>query len=176
MDYHVIYGCWHRGVLPLFKEPSVFFQTKLPSISAYATQLSWAETQCPSFHHTCAGPQCGLIDFPLQCRRGGLFKHTFGDVLPHRARYPKAITCNTEEKIKRTTAPPRGKEWQLQPSLYQAPEALGWFFCFIVFLNIPHRLKNIYVISLVQESQENFSLKFMLTLLAQTNINNLIEF
>lgn len=67
---------------------------------AYATQLSRAETRCPSFHRTCAGLQSSLIDFPLQCHRGGLYKHTFCDVLPHRARYSKPITSNTEEKMR----------------------------------------------------------------------------
>lgn len=80
----------------------------------YATQLSRVETRCPSFRCTPAGPQSSLIDFPLHCHCGGLFKHTFCDVQPRRARNPQAIMSKRERNITERAAPPRGDQQQLQ--------------------------------------------------------------
>lgn len=53
----VIYGCCRGGMLSLFKEPSVFFQTKPPSISTGAQALRM-RPNCrgwrPDVHHSAA--------------------------------------------------------------------------------------------------------------------------
>lgn len=72
------------------------FQTKLGSISAGVRALCM-RPNCPGLrpnvHHPAVlrlARSPSLIDFPLLCHCGGLFKHTFCDVQPHTARHPKA--------------------------------------------------------------------------------------
>lgn len=73
------------------------FQTKPASISAGAWTLCM-RPNCPrlrpNVHHPATlslAHSPSLIDFPLLCHCGGLFKHTFCDARPHTAWHPKAI-------------------------------------------------------------------------------------
>lgn len=72
------------------------FHTKPPSISARVWPLC-IRPSCPGLrpnvhHPTVLSLACSpsLIDFPLLCHRGGLFKHTFCDVQPRTVWYSKA--------------------------------------------------------------------------------------
>lgn len=89
----VSYQCWHSGGLSLFTQPSLFAtqsQHRSPQVHRhYACDLI-AQRLGPNVHHPATlllahSPR--LIDFPLLCHRGGLFKHTFCDVRPHTARH-----------------------------------------------------------------------------------------
>lgn len=80
------------------------FQTKPASISA-GVQALCMRPNCPGLrpnvHHPAAlllARSASLIDFPLLCHCGGLFKHTFCDVRPHTAWHPKATALSTTRR------------------------------------------------------------------------------
>lgn len=104
----VIYVCWHAG------RPSLFAWT-----SALSGQ-SWHRSRCVYGHYACDPIVQGqdtnvhhavafslarspsLIDFPLLCHCGGLFKHTFCDIRLHTVWYLKLqLKEQTGEEQKR---------------------------------------------------------------------------
>lgn len=109
------------------------FQTKPASISAGVRTLCM-RPNCPGLRPNVHHPTfslartLSLIDFPLLCHCGGLFKHTYCDVRPRTARHPKLSAWTSEReggRVREAALPSSGRLYNLQMCFHISGTAHG---------------------------------------------------